>query len=172
MIRGLYKTDVCTITADKTIKEAATYMRDRNIGDVVVVESQGAGQGKMVKPLGILTDRDIVVNCVATDPSKIESTKISEVMSNTLTFVKEDTGLFETIRKMREAGVGRILVCDNNGALMGILTAQTIFDLLNDELHELGQIAKNKRPNTAAGMDKNLSPNYGGKESTQPGLPH
>jgi CBS domain-containing protein len=145
MIRGLIKTDVCTVTPEKTVKEAATLMRDRNIGDVVVVDSNQSQ--KKLMPIGILTDRDIVCACVANDPNQCSSMKVADVMSKNVTFVKEDAGLFDAIRTMRQAGVGRILVVDNNRCLLGILTANTIFDLLNEELHELGQIARAKRPN-------------------------
>jgi CBS domain-containing protein len=168
MIRGLYKTDVCTITSDQSIKDAACLMRDRNIGDVVVVDAKAKG-GKPV-PLGVLTDRDIVVNCLTGDKQDLANVKVADVMSKSVACVTEDTGLFETIKQMRSAGVGRILVVDNQKCLIGILTAQTIFDLLNDELHELGQIAKSKRANVQGQMA--YSGSNVNQTQNQPGMPH
>lgn len=150
MIRGLYRTDVVSVRPETSLKEVATLMRDRHVGDVVVVDSQQAGQqtsqGKTgLIPIGILTDRDLVVNCLAEDSTSIENLKVRDVMSRNIVFVGEDAELFDTIREMRKAGVGRILVVDSNRFLLGILTAQTIFDLLNEELHELGLIARTRR---------------------------
>jgi len=140
MIRGLYKTDVVTITPEQNLKQAAELMRDRGVGDVVVVSKDDTG----LTPVGVVTDRDIVVKCLATEAG-LEDTTVASIMSSNPTSVKESAGLFDTIRKMREAGVARILVVDDNKMLLGILTSQTIFDLLNEELHELGMIARSRR---------------------------
>jgi predicted transcriptional regulator len=168
MIGGIVKTDVCTIAADQSVKAAATIMRDRNIGDVVVVEPAKAVKGAKggepkFTPIGILTDRDIVCACVASDPAKCDSLKVCDVMSKNIACVDESAGVFDAIRAMRKAGVGRMLVVDNNNCLKGILTANTIFDLLCDELYELGQLTRAKRPNvgfmqTTAGQNVGVQP--------------
>ncbi len=162
MIRGLYKTDVVTITPEKSIKEAATLMRDRNVGDVVVIQTNQAngkrGRKAQVAPVGILTDRDLVTTCLTGDSSKIDEIKVGDVMSKNVVFIKEDVGLFEAIRTMRKAGVGRILVVDANKSLLGSLTSTTIFDLLNEELHELGMIARSRRSQVARTGDFGLPP--------------
>jgi predicted transcriptional regulator len=70
--------DICTrpaITAhpDETIAEAARRMRDKHVGDLVVADIQQ-------RPIGLLTDRDIVVSAVAQSPDKLESLLVGDLM--------------------------------------------------------------------------------------------
>lgn len=161
MIRGLYKQNVVTMTSDKTVKEAATMMRDRNIGDVVIVDRVENAGRNATTPIGIITDRDIVVSCLAEGKTDIDKIRVGDVMSRNIACVKEDVGLFDAIRAMRDAGVGRLLVVDDNRCLMGIMTAQEVFNLLNDELHELGMIARERRETNRMGNadEMRLPPN-------------
>lgn len=60
-LKGFYKTDVVTVTPETPVREAAEIMQHRHVGDVVVVQEKG---GKK-KAVGMLTDRDITIGCVA-----------------------------------------------------------------------------------------------------------
>ena len=116
-----------------TIAEAARLMRRYHVGDLVVVDED---QGRRV-PVGMVTDRDMVVEVIARE-QPFASCTVSAVMSATVVCVPETAGVIEAIQLMRSHGVRRVPVVDAGGALVGILAAD---DLLAEELSALARIA-------------------------------
>lgn len=129
-IETLLKRPVETLPADASCTEAADLMRKENIGAVVVSE---AG-----RPLGVVTDRDIVVRVVAEglDPLR---TPLRDVMSGEPIFLSEGRGLNEVIASMRDLAVRRVPVVDAEGLLKGIISLDDLVVLLADELADLAQ---------------------------------
>ena len=119
-----------------TIVEAARLMRRYHVGDLVVVDEV---QGRRV-PVGMVTDRDLVVEVIARE-QPFASCTVSAVMSATVVCVPETAGVIETIQLMRSHGVRRVPVVDAGGALVGILAADDLLDLLAEELSALARIA-------------------------------
>ena len=136
-LKGFYKTDVVTVTADVAITEVAALMRDRKVGDVVVVDS---ANGK-THPIGMITDRDIVIDCIADGAKNCAEVKVKDVMTTAPVCAREDEGLYEIVHKMRTQAVGRLPIVDDKGYLIGIITSKNILALLSDELTELVSIA-------------------------------
>lgn len=93
--------EVVVVTRETPVVEAAQLMRHHHVGDVVVVLEEAG----LRTPVGILTDRDIVVEVVAAglDPAGL---KVGDIMAPDLATVREDTGVFEAIRYMRDKGCG------------------------------------------------------------------
>ena len=119
-----------------TIVEAARIMRRYHVGDLVVVDEV---QGRRV-PVGMVTDRDLVVEVIARE-QPFASCTVSAVMSATVVCVPETAGVIETIQLMRSHGVRRVPAVDAGGALVGILAADDLLDLLAEELSALARIA-------------------------------
>ena len=119
-----------------TIVEAARIMRRYHVGDLVVVDEV---QGRRV-PVGMVTDRDLVVEVIARE-QPFASCTVSAVLSATVVCVPETAGVIETIQLMRSHGVRRVPVVDAGGALVGILAADDLLDLLAEELSALARIA-------------------------------
>ena len=119
-----------------TIVEAARIMRRYHVGDLVVVDEV---QGRRV-PVGMVTDRDMVVEVIARE-QPFASCTVSAIMSATVVCVPETAGVIETIQLMRSHGVRRVPVVDAGGALVGILAADDLLDLLAEELSALARIA-------------------------------
>ncbi len=132
--------EVVIAKRDDTILEAARLMRQHHVGDVLVVDDSG---GKRI-PVGIVTDRDLVVEIIATelDPAAIT---VGDIMVPELSVVKEDTGVFESIQYMRAIGVRRMPVVDDSGGLVGILTLDDLLELLADELSFLAKLVKHEQ---------------------------
>src|SRR2546430_10353118 len=109
--------DVVCATRDTTVSEAATLMRQHHIGDVIIVETRG---GKQI-PVGIVTDRDIVVEVIAAgiDPRLL---KLGDLRLAPLVTVDEGTSYAETVSRMSAEGVRRMPVVGDDGALAGIIT--------------------------------------------------
>ena len=119
-----------------TIVEAARLMRRYHVGDLVVVDEV---QGRRV-PVGMVTDRDLVVEVIARE-QPFASCTVSAIMSATVVCVPETAGVIEAIQLMRSHGVRRVPVVDAGGALVGILASDDLLDLLAEELSALARIA-------------------------------
>jgi CBS domain-containing protein len=119
------------------VLDAARLMREHHVGNVVVVEER---EGKRV-PIGIVTDRDVVVEIVALglDPGTLT---IGDIMLPGLATIDEATGVFETIEFMRVKGVRRMPVVAANGALVGIVTLDDLLALLAEEFYELSGLLR------------------------------
>jgi CBS domain-containing protein len=120
--------------------EAAKLMRQYHVGDLVIVED---GNGKRV-PVGIVTDRDLVVEVMATEVDPAQFT-VADLMSRDLLTAREDDGIFETIQRMRIHGVRRVPVVDKTGALMGIMSIDDLFSLLAEEMTELARLTSREQ---------------------------
>lgn len=132
--------DVVIVKSSDTIQEAAKLMRQHHVGDVVVVEERG---GVRV-PAGIVTDRDLVVEILATelDPGVIT---VGDIMERELVTVKESTGIFEAIQYMRSKAVRRLPIVDESGALLGILSLDDLLELLSEELLGIAKLVKHQQ---------------------------
>ena len=132
--------EVVIVQRHNTILEAAQLMRQHHVGDVVAVEERG---GVRV-PVGIVTDRDLVVEIMA---PAIDQTVITvgDIMMTELATVKENAGLSETIEYMRAKGVRRVPVVDRGGGLVGILTLDDLLELLAEELLALAKLVRHEQ---------------------------
>ncbi|MPY86109.1 MAG: CBS domain-containing protein, partial [Actinophytocola sp.] len=78
-LAGLCTTDVVTAMPTERIVDIASRMREQHVGDVVIIAS-----GADWRPIGILTDRDIVVTAVAERAEEIETLRATDIMSTDL----------------------------------------------------------------------------------------
>lgn len=129
---------------DNTVKEAAQLMRQYHVGDLVIVDES---DGRRV-PCGIVTDRDIVVGVVAKglDPDAL---MVGEVAGPELVLARERDGVSETIELMRAKGVRRVPIVDAQGALVGIVTADDMLDLLAEEMTALAKMVSREQRHEA-----------------------
>lgn len=131
-------------TRKMSIADAAQLMREYHVGDLVVVDVL---DGKRM-PVGIVTDRDIVVEIVAKSLDYNTFT-VGDIMSPQLISVQNDEGVFETIRLMRDQGIRRIPVVNQEGGLEGIMAADDMLDLLAEEMTELAKVAPREQAREA-----------------------
>ncbi len=111
-VQEIMTTDVVRMQVDTTLIEAARVMRDREIGDVVVVDND--------RLVGVVTDRDIVVRAVA-DGLAPDSTTLGAIVSKELVTVRAEDTTLDVARLMRDRAVRRVLVSDDQG-LVGIVS--------------------------------------------------
>lgn len=134
------------VIADRnsTVMEAARLMREHHVGNIVVVDETNG-----VKfPVGIVTDRDIVLEIVVNqlDP---ETVLLGEIMAEGLATVRERDGVFDTMQLMRRKGVRRIPVIDDKGALAGIVAVDDLVGLLAEEMSELSKLIVHQQAHEA-----------------------
>ncbi len=123
---------VVTVTKDSSVQEAAKLMRKNHIGDVVVVDS------KTNAPVGMITDRDIVMATVALN-IPFEGLCVSDIMTEKVITVNQDVGIHEVIKVMRTHGVKRIPVIGAKKALVGIVSRDNVMKYLGDEFSLIGE---------------------------------
>jgi CBS domain-containing protein len=131
-VREVMTSHVVTLPRETTLAEAARTMREQDIGDIVV--SNGS------EPAGLVTDRDIVVRAVAEsrDPS---STTIGEILTSDLITVRPDDTVQSAALLMRDHAVRRVLVCEDDQRLVGIVSIGDLAEEIDPE-SVLGGISK------------------------------
>jgi CBS domain-containing protein len=110
-------------------------MRNHHVGDVIVVDAVENG----VVPVGIVTDRDLVVEVLAqgVDPDSVTA---QDVMGGELVTAMAGEALDWAIWHMRSKGVRRLPVVDERRLLVGVLTADDVTRLLAQDLAEITRI--------------------------------
>jgi CBS domain-containing protein len=104
---------VVYLPGDTTLDEAAQAMRDQGIGDVVVTHGPTMA--------GLVTDRDIVVRAIA-EGLPPQTTTLESITSREIIMVEQSATVEEAVQAMRERGVRRLLVCDSDRKLVGIVS--------------------------------------------------
>jgi len=132
--------EVVIVQRDTTVAEAARLMREHHVGALVVVEEVS---GKR-KPVGLVTDRDLVVEVLATQLDAAVIT-VGDIMLAELGTVPESSGVFETIQFMRAKAVRRLPVVDGQGVLIGIVALDDLLSLLAEELSELSVLVSREQ---------------------------
>ena len=133
-----------TIGAGDPLTAAARLMREHHIGYLVVVaaEPQGGAGGAVTKPIGVLTDRDIVVAVVAkeADPRALTA---GDIMNMQPAVVLEGDSLDNAVQLMRRQGIRRLPVVGGTGELVGVLSLDDVIDALADEIVNVAGAIRN-----------------------------
>ena len=132
--------EVVVVEPGAAIQEAARLMREHHVGCLVVAEAR---EGRTV-PVGMLTDRDLVVELLAMDLDP-DTVSVGDVMSPDPVVAYEEDRLWDVLRRMRIEGVRRLPVVDREGALQGILALDDLLELLAGELAELARVVLRER---------------------------
>jgi len=116
-LANLCRHPVRVVTPATTIREAAEIMREQHIGALVVV----AEVSDAPKPIGIVTDRDIVVAIVALDLNP-NVFLVDDLLGRPLVVAGRGARVREGLELMKAHGVRRLPVVDESGVLTGIVT--------------------------------------------------
>ncbi|MBI2521666.1 MAG: CBS domain-containing protein [Bdellovibrio sp.] len=140
-IEKIMRKDFVTVPMDTTILEAARLMLERHVGDVIILDEDIDYNSVPGSPIGILTDRDIVLSFAKTGRMDPDS-KVSTFASGSVMTASVTDGLAETIKKMSRSGIRRIPVLNPNKKIVGVLYTDDCLELLGDELNSLAAIVK------------------------------
>jgi CBS domain-containing protein len=123
-----------------TVVKAAKLMRDHHVGDVVVTEETESGS----KPVGIVTDRDLVVGVIGLglDPGVFT---IGDVVQSPVHTAVADEEADVVIERMRVLGIRRVPVVDTRGNLDGIFTMDDYVAYLGRQLQNIRDLVQNER---------------------------
>jgi predicted transcriptional regulator len=120
-----------TVLANDEIVTAARLMREKHVGFLVVVES--AAQEGAVVPVGVITDRDIVVSTIALGVNP-KTVCVGDVMTRKPTVALAEDSIGDAICQMRHAGVRRLPIVGDYGHLVGVLSLDDVLTNRADEL--------------------------------------
>ncbi|WP_297323792.1 CBS domain-containing protein [Nitrosomonas sp.] len=129
--------EVIVIQRDATVLEAAKLMRQYHVGAVIVVDKHNDRQ----IPVGIVTDRDLVVEVLATELDETVIT-VGDIMTPEVFTVKESASTHDAIELMRRKTSRRLPVVDETGELVGILTLDDALQIVSEELLDLAKLVR------------------------------
>jgi len=136
-IGAICSRDVCITRQGAALTAAVERMRQRHVGAVVVVEENQAG----LKPIGIITDRDVVCGQV-NPPRDLFCMSVEDVMTPDVFTLNESCGIPEAVGRMSERGVRRAPVVDAEGSLVGIISIDDLLPRLSAELSALAELIR------------------------------
>lgn len=127
LLSKVLKRDVVTIRPDASVLEAARLMRAEHVGNVIVTDAAR-------RPIGVLTDRDIVVSVIAKDVEHLSMLAVKDVLTPDPIVGLEDEDAEVVLSRMRRGGVRRVPVVDRAGALVGVFALDDVLELLANDL--------------------------------------
>lgn len=127
--------EVHTAEPTESIVAVARRMRERRVGTLVVVDAER-------RPVGIVTDRDLVVRGLA-GALPAASLQVQGVMTSPMSTVPEETPIEDALARMRSTHHRRLGVVDAEGRLAGIFALDDALALLGDEFYRVGDLAAN-----------------------------
>ena len=130
-----FRSPVAFAHAEDSVEEAARIMRDRHVG-CLVVRDDG-------HPAGIVTDRDLVIRVLA-EGRNATTARLGEFVTYDPTTVSVDDGIETAADRMRRHGVRRLPIVDENGAIVGIVTADDLVVLLGNEMAAVSEAIENR----------------------------
>jgi CBS domain-containing protein len=135
LLKEICTPDVVYCAPQTTALAAARLMRQKHVGDVVVVEDEDGDQ----LPIGIVTDRDIVVEVLGKelDPAKA---CVRDIMRTPVVVGRTSENISQAIERMKMHGVRRIPVIDEYGKLAGILSLDDLVRRLASEAAALAEV--------------------------------
>ncbi len=144
-IASLCTRRLVTVDGQANLVQAAALMREHHVGALVVTTQTDQGVGV----LGVVTDRDLVVEALARglDPS---ASRVEALASESLAAIGEEAEAAAAVAEMRRAGVRRLLVTDADGRLVGLLSLDDLLRGFADDLAGLAGVIR-------AGIDREVS---------------
>ena len=130
-ISSLCQREIVSVSANASIREAAEAMRQHHVGALVVTDPDEPGRA-----VGVVTDRNLVVDLLATG-LPVDGQAIGEICSMNLVGVPATATIPEAVQAMQRAGVRRLLVVQPGGSLMGLVSADDLFEASAGELEAL-----------------------------------
>jgi CBS domain-containing protein len=127
---------VVTLPPKISIQDAALEMREQHVGAILIVEAD--------RPIGIVTDRDIVLRAVA-EGRDLRATPIRDVMSRSVQVVRDDDKIDDAVNAIRAAGVRRIPIVDGQGKAVGMVTLDDLVVLMAGELSTAASAVRSNR---------------------------
>lgn len=141
-VAQLLSRDSVTVRESDEVTDAALLMREHHVGYLVVVEPDLAGS--TLRPVGVLTDRDIVIGVVAREVNP-RTLLVRDIMTRNPVVLNAADPLPTALQEMRRVGVRRMPVVGKVGELLGVLSLDDVLEALSAELGNLAGAIRNEQ---------------------------
>lgn len=131
---------VVTVHPEETVHEAAQRMAHHEVGTLVVVDGN--------RPVGMLTDRDLVIRVMAKEPPPLQAL-VRDVMTPEPVCIPEHMPLAEAVVRMRGHQVRRLVVVNDTRAVVGIVSLDDVLLLLGEEQQAVAGLMRAARSRRA-----------------------
>lgn len=137
---------VASASSNEMVRAAAQRMSANDVGTLVVLDGADA-----TGSIGIVTDRDIVLRCVAAglDPDR---TQIGSIMTRPVHTVGEQAPVEEALQAMAKVGTRRLVVLGETGRPVGVLSLDDLLDVLAEEAGAIGRLLGKQQSGIAAAI--------------------
>ena len=142
-VRDLAIHKVVTVTSNTTLRDCAQTMREEHVGSVVIVDPGSP------RPLGIITDRDIVIEAVAVGLD-VTTLTAGDIAAKPVITVRDDEDILDALARMRENGVRRLPVTGPHGHLAGVLSIDDLLAALSDQFDSIVRVMVAERTKEGA----------------------
>ena len=115
---------LATIDESAPLIDAAKMMREKGVGDILIVRMSG----REARPVGLITDRDIVVHAIACDMN-LDDLVVGDLCTRRPVMVDADADLIEITATMKKHGVRRVLVT-RDCEIAGVVTLDNVIDAM------------------------------------------
>jgi CBS domain-containing protein len=158
-LTSLCKREVVGIDATASLRDAAALMCNEHVGSLVVVTGDEPPQ-----VVGIVTDRDLALEVLGRDEPRAD-VRVGHLASTPPLAVPGRATLREAITSMEQGGVRRLLVVDEDGGVIGLLSSDDLLEALSEEFEGLARalrkgIQREKAERSVASVPGRMRPVY------------
>lgn len=132
----ILETDVVTAEPDTPIATVIAQMAEKNVGSVVIVEEDS--------PVGIVTDRRIVL-ALESNP-EVADRRAEELLEGEFVTGSTEMSVLDVLDRLSGAGIRRLPIVDEEGALAGIVTLDDVLLLFSEELRNVADVVRSQSP--------------------------
>jgi len=131
-VEEVVSTDVVTARRDTPIPTVASLLNENDVGSVIVIEDDGE------TPVGLLTDRKIAL-AIESEPEIMDLTA-EDLVSTDLLTGRTDMTVFEALDQLKDAGVRRLPIVDEDDTLAGIVTLDDLLVLFGSNIGDAAEL--------------------------------
>jgi CBS domain-containing protein len=136
-IRTICSRVVASAAETESVKAGALRMAEYGVGTLVMVNENR-------HPVGIVTDRDVMLRCVAEGKDPVD-TPLSEIMTSPVRTLHEMSPMDEALDAMQKVAARRLVITDDDGAVVGILSIDDVIGLVSEQLSRVGTVLRTQR---------------------------
>jgi len=149
LVKDVMSSPVVTIEEDAPVNRVAELMGKHGLGCIIVKNKEG-------KPLGIITERDLVERVLAKN-AKPDSIKAMEVMTSPLITIEPDETINEAARRMNRLNIRRLGVI-YKGQLIGVLSSKDVLAVMPELIETIQEHALIEGENMAREAEEESAP--------------
>lgn len=130
--------EVVTATSGESVLDAARRMAEHDVGTLVVVERRDGA----VRPIGIVTDRDLVTRALTRTDLRSDELTLQQVMRTDVITAQEDDHVDDVLAKLRQYAIRRIPIVNDRGELQGILALDDLQAWLGTQMNDATELVE------------------------------